>query len=209
MYRVGSLVCGLVLALGTLVSTIAPADAQTRRLASIAAGSVTSAPIGWVQFCADNPVDCRARSAQARDLTLTSATFAQLVRINLAVNREIDQVTDREHFGVDEFWTYPVDGKGDCEDLVIEKKRRLALIGVPREAMLITVVRDHNGDGHAVLTVKTDRGDYILDNFTNEIMLWHETGYRFIKRQSQTDPNVWVSLNGGSQGPAQVAAPRR
>ena len=92
---------------------------------------------------------------------------------------------------------------------MLEKKRRLIALGVPREAMLITVVRDLNGDGHAILTVVTDRGDYVLDNFTNEVKLWHETGYRFIKRQSQTDPNQWVSLNGGAAGPQLVANPRR
>ena len=66
--------------------------------------------------------------------------------------------------------------------------------GWPREALLITVVRDKNGDGHAILTVKTDKGEYILDNQTDSIMLWSDTGYRFVKRQSQSDPNVWISL---------------
>ncbi|WP_246088578.1 transglutaminase-like cysteine peptidase [Phreatobacter stygius] len=192
----------------------AQAQSQTqsqpvRRTASLASGAATSAPIGWVQFCTDNPADCRQRSAQARSLTLTSAAFSQLVRVNLQINREIEQVGDLEHFGVEEFWTYPVDGKGDCEDLVLEKKRRLIALGVPREALLITVVRDLNGDGHAILTVVTDRGDYVLDNFTNEVKLWHETGYRFIKRQAQTDANQWVSLNGGGSSPVQVAMPRR
>jgi predicted transglutaminase-like cysteine proteinase len=56
------------------------------------------------------------------------------------------------------------------------------------------VVRDKNGDGHAILTVKTDKGEYILDNQTDSIMLWSDTGYRFVKRQSQSDPNVWISL---------------
>ena len=36
--------------------------------------------------------------------------------------------------------------------------------GWPRQALLITVVRDKKGDGHAVLTVKTDKGEFILDN---------------------------------------------
>ena len=66
--------------------------------------------------------------------------------------------------------------------------------GWPREALLITVVRDKNGDGHAVLTVKTDKGEFVLDNQNDDIVLWSETGYRFVKRQSQSDPNVWVAL---------------
>jgi predicted transglutaminase-like cysteine proteinase len=57
----------------------------------------------------------------------------------------------------------------------------------------ITVVLDRKDEGHAVLTVKTDRGEYILDNQAEEILPWSKTGYRFVKRQSQYDPNVWVS----------------
>lgn len=190
---------------------VAPASAEgpSRRPASLAAGALTQPPIGWVQFCSENAADCAQRSPAARVLTLTSATFAQLARINLTVNREIEQVSDQDHFGVDEYWTYPVDGKGDCEDLVLEKKRRLIALGIPREALLVTVVRDLVGDGHAVLTIVTNRGDYVLDNFTNEVKLWHETGYRFIKRQSQTDPNQWVSLTTVGADPVLVANPRR
>ena len=67
--------------------------------------------------------------------------------------------------------------------------------GWPREALLLTVVRDKKQEGHAVLTVTTDRGDYVLDNQTEDILLWSKTGYRFVKRQSQFNPNVWVSLD--------------
>ena len=45
-----------------------------------------------------------------------------------------------------------------------------------------------------MLTVKTDKGDFVLDNQKEQILLWSDTGYRFVKRQSQTDPNTWVSL---------------
>lgn len=209
MRRLAFYVAAAVLA--TMTCGVASAQqAESRRLqASLPAGAVTSPPIGWVQFCTENPSECRMRFSRAREIQLTPAAFAQIARVNIQVNREIEQVSDLEHFGVEEYWTYPVDGKGDCEDLVLEKKRRLVIMGFPREALLITVVRDHNGEGHAVLTVVTSRGDYVLDNFTNELKLWHATGYRFVKRQAQTDPSQWVSLNGGGTEPAQVAMPRR
>jgi predicted transglutaminase-like cysteine proteinase len=63
-------------------------------------------------------------------------------------------------------------------------------------------VRDKNGDGHAVLTVKTDKGEFILDNQNADIVLWSDTGYRFVKRQSQQDPNVWVALGDPRPAPA-------
>jgi predicted transglutaminase-like cysteine proteinase len=112
-----------------------------------------------------------------------------------------------EHHGLVEKWSYPDDGYGDCEDYVLLKRRMLMEAGWPREALLITVVRDRKGDGHAVLTVKTDQGEFILDNQNEDIVLWSEAGYRFVKRQSQSDPNAWVSL--GDPRPATATATSR
>ena len=111
-------------------------------------------------------------------------------------------MTDMDHWGVVERWNYPDDGYGDCEDYALQKRKMLMQAGWPREALLMTVVRDQNGDGHAMLTVKTDKGEYILDNQRDEILLWSDTGYRFVKRQSQSDPNVWVSLGDPRAGAA-------
>jgi len=85
---------------------------------------------------------------------------------------------------------------------VLLKRRVLMAARWPREALLITVVRDKQGEGHAVLTVKTDKGEFILDNQNEDILLWSETGYRFVKRQSQSDPDVWVSLGDARPAPA-------
>src|SRR6516225_4937317 len=116
------------------------------------------------------------------------------------------RMTDMEHWGVVERWNYPDDGYGDCEDYALEKRKLLMKAGWPREALLMTVVRDHNGTGHAVLTVKSDRGEYVLDNQTNDISLWSDTSYRFVKRQSQSDPNVWVSLGEPRAAPATASS---
>jgi predicted transglutaminase-like cysteine proteinase len=57
-----------------------------------------------------------------------------------------------------------------------------------------------------VLTVKTDRGDFVLDNLSDEIRAWIATGYQFYKRQAQDDPNVWLSLGGASGAEPGTAA---
>ena len=59
--------------------------------------------------------------------------------------------------------------------------------------MRMTVVIDEKGEGHAVLTLITDRGDLVLDNKTNNVLPWRQTGYTFIKRESQSSM-AWVSL---------------
>lgn len=161
-----------------------------------ALGSPASPPIGWVQFCQENPDDCANRALVATSIQLNEANWRRIVKINADVNREIQPLTDQEHWGVPENWSYPTDGKGDCEDYVLEKRRRLAEAGFPLNTLLITVVRDHKGEGHAVLTIKTDRGDFVLDNQQAKILAWKETGYRYIKRQSDENPMRWVSLGG-------------
>jgi predicted transglutaminase-like cysteine proteinase len=128
-----------------------------------------------------------------------------IVALNDQVNHAIEPVTDLDNYGKAEWWAYPTNGKGDCEDYVLLKRKLLIDAGWPRSALLITVVRDKKGDGHAVLMVKTDRGEFVLDNQEQRVLPWRETGYRYVKRQSQMSPNVWVSL-GDTQTTSMVAA---
>ena len=196
----------LALAASTLVGGPA-AQAATDRPLFVALGAYARPPIGWVEFCIENPRECDGKPLEARDVVLTTAAWKDLQRINKWVNEQIKPMTDLEHWGVVERWSYPDDGYGDCEDYVLLKRRMLMQAGWPRQALLITVVRDLKGEGHAVLTVKTDKGEFVLDNQEEEVRLWSETGYRYVKRQSQTDPNFWVAL--GDTRPALATATAR
>jgi predicted transglutaminase-like cysteine proteinase len=197
-----------ILKRGAAVSVVALAllggpaarTAQSQSL-FIGVGAVTGAPIGWVQFCVEYDPECKTKPSVPRDIVLTAQAWKDLERVNRWVNSNIRPITDLEHWGVVERWNFPDDGYGDCEDYALEKRRMLLDAGWPREALLMTVVRDQNGDGHAVLTVKTDQGEFILDNQRDDILLWSDTGYRFVKRQSQANPNVWVSLGAPLEAP--------
>jgi predicted transglutaminase-like cysteine proteinase len=179
----------------------------TQRMAYVSVGQITRAPIGWIQFCNERQRECKTGVAAPLDVQYTKTSFKELEHVNRYVNDKIKPMTDLEHYGVVEKWAYPDDGYGDCEDYVLLKRRMLMQLGWPRGALLVTVVRDKKGDGHAVLTVRTDKGEYVLDNQEDKILPWFETGYHFVKRQSQSDPNVWVSL-GDTRPTTYVAAPR-
>ena len=176
------------------------------RLLFISVGAAARAPIGWVEFCIEYDPECKTKPSTPRDVVLSTRAWKDLARVNRWVNTNIKPMTDMDHWGVVERWNYPDDGYGDCEDYVLKKRKMLMQAGWPREALLITVVRDKNGDGHAILTVKTDKGEYVLDNQTDDILLWSDTGYRFVKRQSQADPNVWVSLGEPHMTPATASS---
>ena len=153
----------------------------------------TLPPIGYVEFCGRGEDECKFASGKAEALTVNTTNWNQLRQVNHYVNTRIRPATDRELYGVPDYWTYPIDA-GDCEDYVLLKKRYLQGLGVNPDQLLITVVLDENLDGHAVLTVITDKGDYVLDNRRQEILLWNQTGYTFLKRQSQEQATKWVSL---------------
>jgi predicted transglutaminase-like cysteine proteinase len=183
------------------------ANAASERALFASVGATTRAPIGWTEFCSEYAPECETRPMDARDVVLSAKTWKDLARINKWVNDTVKPITDLEHWGVVERWNYPDDGYGDCEDYVLLKRKMLMQSGWPRQALLITVVRDKRGDGHAVLTVKTDKGEFILDNQHEDVLLWSDTGYRFVKRQSQSDPNVWIAL--GDPRPAAATASSR
>ena len=68
------------------------------------------------------------------------------------------------------------------------------------------MVKEKNGDGHSVLTVKTNRGEFVLDNLSNEMRPWTRAPYRFVKRQSQQNQNAWVAIGAADQRPAVCVA---
>ena len=150
-------------------------------------------PGGFVRLCARVSSFCAPPTGVVYPVILLDAQLRLLRSINEGVNHTIAATTDRALYGQDEYWTLPKTA-GDCEDFVLLKRQMLMQLGLPEASLLITVVHDENGDSHAVLTVPAQSGDLVLDNRRDEILHWWQTGYRFIKRQSEADPLRWVSL---------------
>jgi predicted transglutaminase-like cysteine proteinase len=193
--------------IGAAFVTFGQASETTPPRASYAAvGGQTSVPYGWVDFCGRRPEECSLGKLTPLDVRLTRATWSTLNRINRRVNGAIEPETNLAHWGTMlDHWDYPVDGKGDCKVYALYKRKLLIDAGFPRQALLMTIVKDLEGEGHAILTVKTDHGEFILDNLTDDIRPWNATGYTYLKRQAQYDPNVWLSL-GGVRGLPNVAS---
>ncbi len=153
-----------------------------------------SSPVGFIQFCRTNMPDCVGTAEAPPIMVLTKARWDELLAVNTEVNTRVIPTTDLDNYGVPEWWAYPDNGRGDCEDYALEKRRQLMQHGWPVGTLLMTVVRDQNNDGHAVLTVRTDRGDLILDNQNPQVLIWSKTPYQYIKRQSPVDVSHWESI---------------
>ena len=163
----------------------------------MATGGLTSQPIGHYEFCKANPSECSIHPSDLGPARMTTALWRQLGSVNAAVNAAVKPMSDLEIYGKDEVWAYPDKGVGDCEDYVLEKRRELMRAGVPAGNLLVTVVRQPNGDGHAVLTVRTSLGEFILDNLEPRVLAWTDTDYTYLKRQSTRNSGVWVGINDG------------
>ncbi len=187
-----------------LVIPVIATDDVTPDHAAVA-GDVTRVPYGWADFCTRRPDECRVDVLDPVTVVATLRVMRILAGVNADANAAIEPVSNFEHWGtLLDHWDYPLDGKGDCKIYALWKRKQLLDMGFPRQALLMTIVRDLEGNGHTILTVKTDRGDFILDNMVGEIRLWDATGYSFVKRQSQADPNVWVSV-GQTSAPVTTA----
>lgn len=194
IFVLGLFVLGLM-----VIPSGGPASAGERQLRAMKAMTPLGEalpPPGYLVFCRNQPSDCVPQDdqeVQPPRIRLDAALVAELEQVNQLVNTMIKPVSDIDLYGEREFWAYPL-REGDCEDYVLLKRQMLLNRGWPASVLLITVVRDELGEGHAVLTVASDRGDLILDNKQNAIRPWSQTPYEYIKRQSGTDPLVWISL---------------
>ena len=157
-------------------------------------GGRTTQPIGHYDFCQREPDECRQKTAEADARRTDAETLGRDGRHQQCRQRMVTPRTDMEMWGKEEIWSYPTN-VGDCEDYALEKRRRLMALGVPAGDLLMTVVRQPNGDGHAVLTVRTSRGDFILDNLEPRVLAWTETEYTYLKRQSERNSGAWVAVD--------------
>jgi len=164
-------------------------------------------PLAYVSFCVRMPDQCAMPADQTAIVHLTPEIRQTLTRVNFLTNQAIIWQSDAEHYDRQEYWTISTDGKGDCEDYALAKRKALMEAGLPARALRLAVVRIKDGDLHVVLTVATDHGDYVLDNRNSDIRAWNATDLEWVSRQ---DPNIergWVSLQPGiQQVPTHVAS---
>lgn len=185
------LLAGLMVGLAAAYSE---ADAAGSEAFMVTIGS-TSQPVGHFDFCKEHVAECNVRSSGNARVRLSPGLWNQLISVNAQVNLSVTPATDEEIFGRPEVWAYPgADMRGDCEDIVLLKRRQLIAKGWPAGALLVTVVRQQNGDGHAVLTALTDRGDLILDNLHPRVLVWTDTDYQYVKRQSERHSGRWSAI---------------
>lgn len=183
--------------LGTATVASANPAAIARNIQNLGGGQLVGrepalAPMAHVVFCKSNPGDCRSGD-KSLAVVLNEETFALLEKVNRDVNRSIRPRADRAAGPLQDVWSI-APREGDCEDYALTKRHKLLKAGWPSSALLLAVARTPSGEGHAVLIVRTNVGDIILDNLTGRIRSTREAGLHWVKIQSPTDPRRWFAI---------------
>jgi predicted transglutaminase-like cysteine proteinase len=186
----------LLLAVAVGIFSAATVMAAPKSSLSMVTGGITSQPIGHYEFCQKYVSECNVRSKLTPPPRVTDYGWSVIRDINTSVNSSIVAMTDMEIYGREEVWEYPTTA-GDCEDFALLKRKKLLESGFAVADLLITVVRKPDGEGHAVLTLRTSEGDFVLDNLSDEVKLWSDTNYTYLKRQASFNTGRWVSIEDG------------
>lgn len=152
-----------------------------------------SAPQGFAGICDRYAWACAPTSTRERALSHGELMDAAR-RVNISVNRQVREISDYDQYRVREHWSLPTARGGDCEDFALLKKRELMRLGVAPERLLIATALTRTREAHAVLILRTDAGDLVLDNLTNRIRPWEKTGYTFLRMQDPSKPAHWQLL---------------
>jgi predicted transglutaminase-like cysteine proteinase len=149
---------------------------------SVPVAAIEEAPAPYRDFCGREPAACVLDGPAV--VPWSEELHLRLVSVNRAVNAEIRRAPDPQLGGPEEFWSFPEAGVGDCEDLALEKRRRLVAAGVPGAALTCAIVlHEVKLFPHAILAAETTRGTWVLDDLHDDVPCWDAVPYLYLLRE--------------------------
>lgn len=153
-------------------------------------GGSAPAPAGLRQFCTRKPARCTPAKEEVRIFLDRHAD--ELQRIHHEVNLAIEPRARPSQGPVP-----PWDDEarfGDCNDFALTKRSRLLDLGYASSALLLAIAFLPTGEGHLVLVVVTDQGDFVLDNLRLSIVRWDKLPYRWVRRSTPKNILHWQGI---------------
>jgi predicted transglutaminase-like cysteine proteinase len=154
----------------------------------------TLAPMAHTFFCLKYPNDCKPHKIVFRGgaVRLTADRWAELVRVNAAVNRAITSQPNTQGLAAEKWLISP--RSGECHDYAVTKRHQLLALGWPERDLLLAEVVTSWGEHHLVLVVRTSDGDLVADNLSPNIRSWSRAPYQWVRVQSPDNPTFWSKV---------------
>jgi len=152
------------------------------------------APMAHTFFCLKYQDDCKVDKTASTDstVTLTSNRWAELERVNAAVNQAIVPHPNTKGLAGEVWLISP--RAGECHDYAVTKRHELLALGWPEQDLLLSEVVTSWGEHHLVLVIRTSDGDFVADNLNPNIRIWSQTPYQWVRIQSPGNPLIWSTL---------------
>ena len=217
-----SLLSYLGLALAGLC--LAACSTTTQGSARLVSQGVTQPPVGAFSFCLEEPEACGLPTQQIESLSKDSSKsasdpvaaqdetapthpavltdlqlFAMARVINASVNTAISYRSDALTWNTEERWVLPLSAEGvnygDCEDYALEKRAALLAAGAPSDRLRMATAWSPGTGVHAVLILRLEDGDYVLDSTTPHILNVAQTRYEWRSLQSGPSLLEWSQVS--------------
>lgn len=191
---------------------------------------VTAPPVGAFAFCVENREACGLVDAElattSKDMSKSSPAvleetsaasdavseqeysdeqlLAMAHVVNAAINTAISYRSDALTWNMEERWVLPIRSEGvtygDCEDFALEKRAALLEAGAPADRMRMATAWSPGTGLHAVLILRLEAGDYVLDSVSPHILTVGQTRYEW--RALQTGPSLleWSTVSNDPLG---------
>lgn len=133
------------------------------------------ASVGWYRLLDRAPY---LRLQELDVVPFNGDTLYQLHSVFGDVSKSVRYVSD----GPTDIWRI-ADSAGDCEDIALRSMVELRKRGFPRGALRIAACYWGN-QPHAVLTIETTKGTYVIDYLLGYVGIWHGLPFQWHSRES-------------------------
>jgi predicted transglutaminase-like cysteine proteinase len=173
---------------------VPPARQLMAPIVRIQFNAPTLAPMAHTFFCLKYRDDCKVHKIVFRGgaMALTAKRWAELKRVNAAVNRSIASEPNTKGLAAEKWLISP--RSGECHDYAVTKRHELLALGWQERDLLLSEVATSWGEHHLVLVVRTSDGDFVADNLNPSIRSWSKTPYQWVRIQSPTNPKIWSTM---------------
>jgi predicted transglutaminase-like cysteine proteinase len=167
-----------------------PRPIKPAKVTYVKQGMPVLAPFGHIRFCVQNPDECEASThVSSTQAAATTDAVEQARQINELVNNAIEPQSD-DAKATGDVWTL-APSAGDCDDYAVTKRSFLIKAGWSAANVLLAHVVTRQGIDHLVTIIRTDDGDFVLDNLDRTVRAVHEVRYRWVSVQSAENPRFW------------------
>jgi predicted transglutaminase-like cysteine proteinase len=154
------------------------------------------APFAYTEFCLHYKNECKVERRRmvfrGGRVRMDYRRWAELAIVNTKVNSSIRPERNEGGLMAEKWLINPK--SGDCNDYAVSKRHELIKRGWSARNVLLSEVVTSWGEHHLVVVVRTRQGDLVLDNLAQQVRVWSQTPYQWVRIQRPDSERLWSTI---------------